>query len=53
MEILEDDVQRIGRFVAAQVEELKLRARALSTRVAASTTPSELNRIEGARHALS
>ena len=38
--------------VAAQVEELKLRARALSARVAASTTSSELNRIEGARHAL-
>ena len=46
--MLEADLERAGKFVALQVEDIQLRARALSARAAAANTPAEFDRIEGA-----
>ncbi len=48
MQMLESDLERTGRFVALQVEDIKLRSRALAARAAAATAQGELDRIEGA-----
>lgn len=48
MSILEADLERAGKFVALQVEDIQLRARALAARAAAASAPAELDRIEGA-----
>ena len=48
MQMLEADLQRISKFVTLQVDDIKLRARALSSRAAAAQTMDELKRIEGA-----
>ena len=45
--MLEADLERAGKFVALQVDDIQLRARALSARAAAANTPAELDRIEG------
>ncbi len=50
MEMLEADLERANKFVALQVEDLKLRSRALGARAAAAATPAELDRIEGASY---
>jgi hypothetical protein len=47
MQMLESDLERAGKFVALQVEDIKLRSRALAARAAAASTPAELDRIEG------
>ncbi len=51
MQMLESDLERAGKFVALQVEDIKLRSRALAARAAAATTPAELDRIEGMPYA--
>jgi hypothetical protein len=48
MQMLEADLERTGKFVALQVEDIKLRSRALAARAAAATASGELDRIEGA-----
>ena len=48
-EMLEDDMQRVGRFVAAQKEDLHLRARAMVSRAALASSASEINKLEGMR----
>ena len=48
MAMLEADLERAGKFVALQVDDIQLRSRALAARAAAAATPAELDRIEGA-----
>ena len=47
MEMLEDDMQRVGRFVAGQKEELHARVRAMVSRAAVASSASEINKLEG------
>jgi hypothetical protein len=48
MAMLEVDLERAGKFVSLQVEDIQLRSRALAARAAAATAAAELDRIEGA-----
>ena len=48
MTMLEADLERAGKFVTLQVEDIQLRSRALAARAASATAAAELDRIEGA-----
>ena len=53
MSTLEADLERAGKFVAQQVEDIQLRSRALAARAVSASSAAELDRIEGSSAARS